>query len=707
MTPPPTSAAALERTGSAARRSLAAVAPPAPQRFAVFESKLRAPVLRSGLVSRAGLVNRLRAARGVRLATLVAPAGYGKTTLLAQWAARDERPFVWLSVDARDNDPLLLVRHLATAFDRVEPLDADVLDALEAPGPSVWEDAAPRLAAAVASRRSPFVAVLDDADAIRRGDSADLVAALAEHVPAGSMLVVVGRSAPALPIARLRASGGLLELGRRGSRAESARQPPPRPRRRPRARRRGRVGPRGAIGGLGRGALPRDEGPRRRRACEAHRVGRRRRPLPRRLLLVGAPVPAERGAAGVPAPHVGARARCRASSATRSSSGRGRQLELASIARAGLFLVPLDRHGGWYRYHRFFREALRRELEQHEASLVHGLHVRAADWLEAHDDAEGALVHARACGDAGRAGRILTTIGLPGASVGPGTVERWLDAFDGEERLEAQPAVAALGAWVHALRGRPEDAERWLASADVAPADGHAARRLGVAAALDRARAGGAVRRRGGADGTGRGRRARRACRPRAPGGRPRSCSRASPRRCVTSATTPTRRSPRPPRRRSAAARPTPTRSPPRSGRCSRRPPATSRPRSGSPCGHARSLRATRSRSTSAARSPTPSRPARSSATAAGTRRATPSRPPTGSPARCRTRSRGSPSRCAWSSGRRTSPSVTGAPRRRSSPSASGSSRSGPTWARSRTRSPTCGASSTASPPPATATAPG
>ena len=116
--PASTSAAALERTGSAARRSLAAVAPPAPQRFAVFESKLRAPALRPGLVSRAGLVNRLRAARSVRLATLVAPAGYGKTTLLAQWAARDERPFVWLSVDARDNDPLLLVRHLAT---RVRP----------------------------------------------------------------------------------------------------------------------------------------------------------------------------------------------------------------------------------------------------------------------------------------------------------------------------------------------------------------------------------------------------------------------------------------------------------------------------------------------------------------------------------------------------------------------------------------------------------
>jgi LuxR family maltose regulon positive regulatory protein len=467
MTPPPASAL-LDRTDPAARGGLAAVAPPTPG-FAVFESKLRTPALRPGLVSRAGLVNRLRATRTVRLATLVAPAGYGKTTLLAQWAARDERPFVWLSVDGRDNDPLLLVRHLATAFDRVETLDPTVLDALEAPGPSVWEDAAPRLAAAVASHRSPFVAVLDDADAIRRGDSADLVAALAEHVPAGSLLVLVGRSAPALPIARLRASGGLLELGADDlalSRRDSV------------------------LLVRATGLELDDEGASdlavRSEGWAAGLV------LATRALDDAGPVQRTVPVGGDDrflvdyfwSEHLSRLSAERLAFLRRTSvlerlSGElcdavlereGSALELAAIARAGLFLVPLDRQGGWYRYHRFFRDALRHELERHDASLAPELHARAADWLEAHGDPEGALGHTRAGGDTARAGRILTTIGLPGACAGPASIERWLDAFAGEV-LDAQPAVAALGAWVLALRGRPEDAERWLEHADPAAAD--------------------------------------------------------------------------------------------------------------------------------------------------------------------------------------------------------------------------------------------
>ena len=73
--------------------------------FEVADSKTRVPALRPGTVSRTALVNRLRAARAFPLVLVVAPAGYGKTTLLAQWAARDPRPFAWVSVDERDDDP--------------------------------------------------------------------------------------------------------------------------------------------------------------------------------------------------------------------------------------------------------------------------------------------------------------------------------------------------------------------------------------------------------------------------------------------------------------------------------------------------------------------------------------------------------------------------------------------------------------------------
>src|SRR4249919_2451600 len=92
---------------------------PAPP-FDIVESKIQVPTLRSGTVSRTALVNRLRAL-AQPIAILTAPAGYGKTTVLAQWAARDSRPFAWISIDDRDNDPIVLLRHLALALHAIEP----------------------------------------------------------------------------------------------------------------------------------------------------------------------------------------------------------------------------------------------------------------------------------------------------------------------------------------------------------------------------------------------------------------------------------------------------------------------------------------------------------------------------------------------------------------------------------------------------------
>ena len=103
--------------------------------FDVVESKLHVPVLRPGVVSRTALVNRLRVTTDCPVVAVTAPAGYGKTTLLAQWAARDKRAFAWVSIDERDNDPVVLLRHLAAAIDKVEALDPRVLDC----APVSWE----------------------------------------------------------------------------------------------------------------------------------------------------------------------------------------------------------------------------------------------------------------------------------------------------------------------------------------------------------------------------------------------------------------------------------------------------------------------------------------------------------------------------------------------------------------------------------------
>ena len=90
----------------------------------------RPPALRPGLVPRHRLVRRLIGARDLPVALLVAPAGYGKTTLLTEWDACDERPFAWVTLDAEDNDAATLVSAIALALDAVEPVGWDVFGAL-------------------------------------------------------------------------------------------------------------------------------------------------------------------------------------------------------------------------------------------------------------------------------------------------------------------------------------------------------------------------------------------------------------------------------------------------------------------------------------------------------------------------------------------------------------------------------------------------
>ena len=151
--------ASLRRAGAKAVLVGPPSAPPLP--FEVVDSKTRVPPLLAGTVSRTALVNRLRAAGAFPLVLVVAPAGYGKTTLLSQWAARDVRPFAWVSVDEGDDDPVSLLRLVAAALDRIEPLPQSALEPLAPERRPAPAKALQRLAASIAARRSPFVLVLD------------------------------------------------------------------------------------------------------------------------------------------------------------------------------------------------------------------------------------------------------------------------------------------------------------------------------------------------------------------------------------------------------------------------------------------------------------------------------------------------------------------------------------------------------------------
>src|SRR5215216_6733424 len=132
--PVPADPRSLELRRAGAKAVLVGTPAPPALPFGVVESKIHVPAPPVGTVSRTALVNRLRAAGAFPLVLVVAPAGYGKTTLLSQWANRDVRPFAWVSIDECDNDPVAFLRHVAAALDRVEPIPASALEPLRLDG---------------------------------------------------------------------------------------------------------------------------------------------------------------------------------------------------------------------------------------------------------------------------------------------------------------------------------------------------------------------------------------------------------------------------------------------------------------------------------------------------------------------------------------------------------------------------------------------
>ncbi len=159
------------------------------------------------------VISALEGSRGTPVVCVSAGPGWGKTTLLAQWATQSQRPFAWVSVDDHDNDPIVLLTYVATALDRVSPLDPGVFDALASPGVSVEATVVPRLGAALTEVSEPVVVVLDDLHLLDSRASLDAIEALTRHVPNGSQMALSARGGPVLPLAASRARGLALEIG--------------------------------------------------------------------------------------------------------------------------------------------------------------------------------------------------------------------------------------------------------------------------------------------------------------------------------------------------------------------------------------------------------------------------------------------------------------------------------------------------------------
>ena len=181
--------------------------------FDLSAAKLLRPLVRPGSIRRSSLIERLVRGDSGPVVSVVAPAGYGKTTLLAQWAEANGQAFAWVSVDERDNDPKVLLTYVAEALDAVEPVGGRVFDALASPGSSVPGSVVPRLGNAFSSMTSPVVLVLDDVHLLHNSECRAALSVLADHVPGGSRLVLAGRAEPPVRVARLRAERRILEIG--------------------------------------------------------------------------------------------------------------------------------------------------------------------------------------------------------------------------------------------------------------------------------------------------------------------------------------------------------------------------------------------------------------------------------------------------------------------------------------------------------------
>ncbi len=422
----------------------------------VVGAKIRVPAPRPGSITRTALINRLRASRSSRIVTVVAPAGYGKTTVLAQWAARGDRQFAWLSIDERDNDPVELLRHLAAALDASEPLAAPVLEALREADGTVWTAALPRLTA-VLEARPQSVIVLDDASLLRSDESAEVLAALAASIPPSSTMVLAGRAEPRAPLAALRAAGNLFEVGidllalskREAELLVRATDVELADDQLADLLVRAEGWPAGLYLGalaLGAGGGTRFGGDDRYLADYFHSACHEALDPARLAFLRRASILDEMSGP-----------LCDAVLGRDKSAA-----ELRALESENMFLVPLDRRRVRYRYHPLFRDLLRLELEEHEPALMPELRSRAADWFEARGLPERAIEYAAASGDSARLARLVGAL-APRAPVA--TVARWLELFD-EGELDGYPEIAAIGAWAFASLGHAERAERCLAIAE-------------------------------------------------------------------------------------------------------------------------------------------------------------------------------------------------------------------------------------------------
>ena len=401
---------------------------------------------------------------------VTAPAGYGKSTFVAELAARDPRPSAWLSLTAAENDPAVFLSYLALALDDIEPVDPARVSALWGSPLTIGSPALQHFGAMLADRHEPFLLVLDDVHQLVDRDVLDMLTLLVAELPSGSSVVLASRTAIALSLGRLRIRRRVVEIGA-GELAFDERET-----------------------ALFLRQLDVDAS-----LDETARLVERTEGWPVALYLAALAHGRRDGAmsdiiedfAGDDrylVEYVGeellgqvdadvASFLMEASCFERVSGHlcddvlqrEGSAQLLEDLQRQNLLVIPLDDRRVWYRFHHLMADFLQSELARRDRGRLAEIHLRASDWYDAHGDGDAAVTHAVRSGDLDRAEAMVArwhgVVGSAGRLY-PSTA-RWIDMFP-EDELSVRPDLMLVAALASFARGQPGPAVQWLARAAAA-----------------------------------------------------------------------------------------------------------------------------------------------------------------------------------------------------------------------------------------------
>jgi LuxR family transcriptional regulator, maltose regulon positive regulatory protein len=445
----------IDDAGTPETGSAATVAPPSVDPF--LEAKLRYPQVRGDWVDRARLRTQLEQVSDRPVMLISAAAGYGKTTLVAQWLAghQGDRAMAWVSLDAGDNDPGRLWTHVATALDRagcvltVDPVEQYISTNINL----LQERVLPQMVSVLAAMPNDVYILLDDFHLVSDAACHGQVEFLLEHLPPRAHLVIITRADPGLRLGRLRASGRLGEI-----RAQDLCFTAPEV---------SELMAREQVALSSEGVtdlIQRTEG----WPAGIYLA---------RLWLSGKDDPDEAlrqfsGGNRFIGDYLTEEVLSRHADETRDfivtisfldrfsaplcdfvAKTTGSAAILQELERTNLFLMPLDEEGHWFRFHHLFAAVAIGELEADRSEQIPKLHVRAAEWLRDHDHIEDAVHHFLAGGDVASATELVQEHWMRYVDAGRvATVLAWLEAL-GTPSAASDPASVVAAAWMSAFVG--------------------------------------------------------------------------------------------------------------------------------------------------------------------------------------------------------------------------------------------------------------